>query len=131
MSHLHLLYFFFIFFFVQVGADDKSVLDQIIDSLTSLANPNKNYGSQSKRISVKVGEIQESGMTKESDENTKSTVLIIGAGRVCRPAAEFLTSVGNISSRHWLNSCKETDIALQNDVQVLVASLYLKDAEEV
>ncbi|KAK3213308.1 hypothetical protein Dsin_018014 [Dipteronia sinensis] len=117
---------------VEVGADDRAILDQIIDSLTSLANPNENDGqSNGNRISLKVGKIQESDIKKEPDTKTNSAVLIIGAGRVCRPAAELIASIGSTSSGQWLKTCLETDLEEQNGVKVLVASLYLKDAEEI
>ncbi|KAL5853659.1 hypothetical protein ACOSQ3_008777 [Xanthoceras sorbifolium] len=118
---------------LEVGADDRAILDQIIDSLTSLANPSENDGQskENNRISLKVGKIQENDIKNGSDTKTKSAVLIIGAGRVCRPAAELLASIGSTSSGQWLRTCLETDIEEQNGVQVLVASLYLKDAEEI
>lgn len=116
----------------QVGADDRAVLDQIIDSLTSLANPKENNGLQSRKgneISLKVGKVQESGLKKEPETKSTSAVLILGAGRVCQPAAELLASVGSISSRKWLKICLENDF--EGRIQVLVASLFLRDAEEV
>lgn len=119
--------------FGQVGADDRAVLDQIIDSLTSLANPKENNGIQSKKgngISLKVGKVQESGRKKESETKSTSAVLIIGAGRVCQPAAELLASVGSNSSHQWLKTCMENDFE-GHRIQVLVGSLFLKDAEEV
>lgn len=117
----------------QVGADDKAVLDQIIDSLTSLANSDENYGilnKEANKISLTVGKVQENDI-KEYDIKGKTTVLIIGAGHVCRPAAELLSSVGSISSREWYKPGSDTDVEDQNAVQVIVASLYLKDAEQV
>lgn len=50
-----------------------------------------------------------------NENKRKLTVLIIGAGRVCRPAVELLSS-------------DEFD---DHDIQLIVASLYIKDAEEV
>ncbi|KAL7174871.1 hypothetical protein ACSBR2_028646 [Camellia fascicularis] len=116
---------------LEVGADDSAVLDQIIDSLTSIANPSENYGFQRKElnaISLKVGRIHKE---KRCDTKKKTVVLILGAGRVCRPAVELLTSIGSISSQQWLKTCMEADFEEQNDVHVIVASLYLKDAEEI
>ncbi|XP_044463727.1 alpha-aminoadipic semialdehyde synthase [Mangifera indica] len=117
---------------LEVGADDRAVLDQIIDSLTSLANPKENNGLQSRKgneISLKVGKVQESGLKKEPETKSTSAVLILGAGRVCQPAAELLASVGSISSRKWLKICLENDF--EGRIQVLVASLFLRDAEEI
>ncbi|XP_010527055.1 PREDICTED: alpha-aminoadipic semialdehyde synthase [Tarenaya hassleriana] len=122
---------------LEVGADDRAVLDQIIDSLTRLANPNEDYVNPSKetnKISLKIGKVQEENGAKEKPEmmttKKKSTVLILGAGRVCRPAAELLASVGNISAQQWYEACLGSDPGEQTDVRVLVASLYLKDAKE-
>uniref|UniRef100_A0A5B7CDN9 Putative alpha-aminoadipic semialdehyde synthase isoform X2 n=1 Tax=Davidia involucrata TaxID=16924 RepID=A0A5B7CDN9_DAVIN len=118
---------------LEVGADDGAVLDQIIDSLTSIANPSENnrYPNQNTNmISLKVGKVQESDIKKGYDAKRKTAVLILGAGRVCQPAAELLASIGSISSRQWLKSCVVADFEEQNDIQVIVASLYLKDAEE-
>ncbi|XP_050218217.1 alpha-aminoadipic semialdehyde synthase [Mercurialis annua] len=119
---------------LEVGADDREVLDHIVDSLTSLANSDENQGHLNKeanKISLKVGKVHENGSKKDYDMKRKTSVLIIGAGRVCRPAAEFLASVGSISSHEWYKACLDTDFEEQNDVQVIVASLYLKDAEEI
>ncbi|KAK4364803.1 hypothetical protein RND71_016161 [Anisodus tanguticus] len=75
-----------------VGAEDKAVLDKIVDSLTSLANSSNSLGSQAKEnnISLKVGEFQETIMDDKCDAKK---VLILGVGRVCRPAAELLASI--------------------------------------
>jgi alpha-aminoadipic semialdehyde synthase len=118
----------FSYCFGQVGAHDRAVLNQIVDSLTSLANPDESNGS---RISLKVGKVQQNDMNKGNDTKRKAAVLIIGAGRVCRPAVELLTSNENTSSREWYKACLNTDFEGQNVVEVVVASLYLKDAEEV
>lgn len=58
-------------------------------------------------------------------------VLVLGAGRVCRPAVEFLASIGSGTSRLRLETFIPGDFEEKNDVQVIVASLYLRDAEEV
>ncbi|KAK4370156.1 hypothetical protein RND71_009631 [Anisodus tanguticus] len=115
---------------LEVGAEDKAVLDKIVDSLTSLANSSNSLGSQDKEnnISLKVGEFQETIMDDKCDAKK---VLILGAGRVCRPAAELLASIGSMPSRQGLKSSITADFEEQNCVQVIVASLYLKDAEEV
>lgn len=122
-----------ILLFWQVGADDSAVLDQIIDSLTSLANASENNRDQISginRISLRIGKVQETATQKGPGTKGTSSVLIIGAGRVCRPAAELLASFGS-PSRQMQKTCMETDFEWQNDIRVLVASLYLKDAEEV
>lgn len=110
-------------------------MDQIIESLTRLANPDKDNKSprrETNKMSLKIGKVQQENVVKEKpeEEMTKksSAVLILGAGRVCRPAAEFLASVRNISSQQWYKTYLGTE---QTDVRVIVASLYLKDAKEV
>lgn len=109
---------------LQVGADDSAMLDQIIDSLTSLANPRSKEGILKEReLSLKIGKIS-AYSTEDSMPRKEQAVLILGAGRVCRPAAEFLTSKEN-SYCGGLNGC---DVG---GFHVIVASLYQKDAEEV
>ena len=99
-------------FILQVGADDTTTLDKIIDSLTSIANAHRGDPNAAE-ISLKIGRVSECGIDGSMDK-VGPKVLILGAGRVCRPAAEFLTSYQNIDQVH-----------------VVVASLYQKDAEEV
>ncbi|KAK4478988.1 hypothetical protein RD792_014495 [Penstemon davidsonii] len=117
---------------LEVGADDKAVLDKIIDALTSLANPGEaRVNCKNNMISFKVGKFKETIIEKESEIKSEAVVLILGAGRVCRPAAEFLTSIGRSSSRQWLNTCTTSDSKEKTSVRVTVASLFLKDAEEI
>ncbi|GFP97632.1 alpha-aminoadipic semialdehyde synthase [Phtheirospermum japonicum] len=108
---------------LEIGADDKAVLDKIIDSLTSLANSSDGrVDSKQNRISLKVGKFEEADIEKENEINNRAVVLILGAGRVCRPAAELLTSIDRCCSEKYSN---------EKSVHVIVASLYLKDAEEI
>ncbi|KAH0655174.1 hypothetical protein KY285_030056 [Solanum tuberosum] len=97
---------------LEVGAEDKSVLDKIVDSLTSLANPSNSLGSQDKEnnISLKVGEFHETIMDEKYDAKK---VLILGAGRVCRPAAELLASIGSMTSRQLPKSSVTADFEEQ------------------
>ena len=83
------------------------------------------------KISLKVGKLQETGVKQEFDSKRTRSVLILGAGRVCQPATELLASIGSSSSHQWYKTCLETDSEEQNDVHVIVASLYLKNAKEV
>ncbi|KAK6131718.1 hypothetical protein DH2020_034515 [Rehmannia glutinosa] len=116
---------------LEIGAEDKAVLDKIIDSLTSLANPSEGHvNSKHNTLSLKVGKLEETDTEKENEIKKGNVVLILGAGRVCRPAAEFLTSIGRGSSKKWLNSYM-TDESKEKSVCVIVASLFLKDAEEI
>lgn len=121
----------------QVSADDRAVLDRIIDSLTSLTLIAKTDGNikslnkETDNFSLRVGKVQENDTKKEHDLKRKPGVLILGAGRVCQPAAELLASIGSTSSRQWFKTCIEDELEEQNGVHVIVASLYLRDAEEV
>lgn len=85
-------------------------------------------------ISLQVGKVQENGIENgiENGNETrrKTAVLILGAGRVCRPAVELLAST-DISSSQWSKNCTEVYFGEPTDCQVIVASLYLKDSEEV
>lgn len=97
--------------------------------MTSIANASEDYNFTNKEtnmVSLKVGRVQEIGY----DTKKKTVVLILGAGRVCQPAVELLASIGSKSSRKGLNSCI-ADFEERNCVEVIVASLYQKDAEEV
>ncbi|KAL6010490.1 hypothetical protein ACLOJK_000923 [Asimina triloba] len=116
---------------LEVGADDRSTLDQIMDSLTTIAHPRdkgQKFDKHTNSLSLKVGRISECNTKNGDDTKGKATVLILGAGRVCRPAVEFLASVGNNSS-HQLLKTYMGDVEEPKDVKVIVASLYLKDAE--
>ncbi|KAI3443496.1 hypothetical protein Pfo_000161 [Paulownia fortunei] len=117
---------------LEIGADDKAVLDKIIDSLTSLANPSEGHvASKNNIISLKVGIFEETDIEKENEIKSEAAILILGAGRVCRPAAEFLASIGRGSSNKWLNSYMTDDSKEKTSVYVIVASLFMKDAEEI
>lgn len=123
-----------IFCFWQVGADDRAVLDQIIDSLTAIANPSDNSGlsnQERNKISLKVGKVQESSIKEGHEIETKPAVLILGAGRVCQPAAKLLATNGSFASHQQYEACLENNFIEHNGVEVIVGSLYLKDAEEV
>ncbi|XXG81568.1 hypothetical protein AAC387_Pa09g2165 [Persea americana] len=117
---------------LEVGADDSAILDQIIDSLSNIAHHGENsqvFNKDTNTLSLKVGRRGE-GTTEDREKSKKPTVLIIGAGRVCQPAAEFLASIGTVSSRQWFKTCMAADYEKSNDIKVIVASLYLEDAEE-
>lgn len=119
---------------VEVGADDKAVLNRILDSLSSIADSGERLGSRNKEgnvLSLKAGKLLETSLEREHDANNKFKVLILGAGRVCKPAVEFLASLGGISAQEQLKSCISNDFEEENCVEVIVASLYLKDSNEV
>ncbi|XP_028782509.1 alpha-aminoadipic semialdehyde synthase-like isoform X2 [Neltuma alba] len=104
---------------LEVGANDRAVLDQIIDNLTSL------------KISLRLGKVQQSSLKSEPEPKKKAAVLILGAGRVCQPAAEMLSSIGSFSSSQWCKPLVEYDYEEDTDIEVIVGSLYLKDAEQI
>ncbi|CAN6253034.1 unnamed protein product [Urochloa humidicola] len=110
---------------LQVGADDTGTLDKIMDSLTSLANAHGGDCDAGKEteLALKIGKVNECE-TGGTVGQGGPKVLILGAGRVCRPAAEFLTSYPNKCS--YVVDDNNTD-----QIHVIVASLYKKDAEEI
>ncbi|KAJ0981012.1 hypothetical protein J5N97_009267 [Dioscorea zingiberensis] len=112
---------------VEVGADDPAILDSIIDSLSSVAHSSSKVGHprKEKELSLKVGKMVE----VKDCLIQRPAILILGAGRICRPAVEFLASVGKRSSL-FLKECQVSEFEEIEEFQVLVASLYLKDAEE-
>ncbi|CAM0943629.1 unnamed protein product [Alopecurus aequalis] len=103
---------------LEVGADNTTTLDKIIDSLTSVANAHRGDPN----AEIKIGKVSECG-TGDIMDKVGPKVLILGAGRVCRPAAEFLASYKNIDG----DGANDDKI---DQVHVIVASLYKKDAEE-
>ncbi|EES05910.1 hypothetical protein BDA96_04G344300 [Sorghum bicolor] len=109
---------------LEVGADDTATLDKIIDSLTSLANEHGGDHDAGKEteLALKIGKVNECETDATVDKGGPK-VLILGAGRVCRPAAEFLASYPNICTYG-------VDDHNTDQIHVIVASLYQKDAEE-
>ncbi|KAF8730179.1 hypothetical protein HU200_017151 [Digitaria exilis] len=109
---------------LKVGADDTTTLDKIMDSLTSLANAHGGDHDAGKEtdLALKIGKVNECD-AGDTMEKGGPKVLILGAGRVCRPAAEFLASYPNS------NYC--VDDNSPDQIHVIVASLYQKDAEEI
>ncbi|CAA7395006.1 unnamed protein product [Spirodela intermedia] len=113
---------------LEVGASDARTLDQIVDSLSSIASRKSLIFNKEKNFEGKMSAgVVETG--KDLSRNPK--VLILGAGRVCQPAAVFLASVGRMFSGHMFRTWQQVDEEELEDVQVIVASLYLKDAEEI
>ncbi|KAL8260783.1 hypothetical protein R6Q59_024832 [Mikania micrantha] len=111
---------------LEVGADSSAVLDKIVDTLTSIANQKEDDKGKTNILSLKVGEVKDASIKLGYGSKKRNTVLILGAGRVCRPAVEFLASLGSNSS------CKiAAEFEEHNYVQVIVASLFLKDAKEI
>jgi alpha-aminoadipic semialdehyde synthase len=110
---------------LEVGADDTATLDKIVDSLTSLSNAHGGDHDARKEteLALKIGKVNECG-TGDTVDKEGPKVLILGAGRVCRPAAQFLASYPNICSYG-------VDDNNTDQIHVIVASLYQKDAEEI
>lgn len=96
-------------------------MDKILDSLTTLANSGEKGGIVPKEseLFLKIGKIN-ANETDNSLSEKRPAVLILGAGRVCRPAAVFLASIGKKHN----GDCSE-------GVHVIVASLLQEDADEV
>ncbi|KAJ4792712.1 Lysine ketoglutarate reductase/saccharopine dehydrogenase [Rhynchospora pubera] len=103
---------------LEVGADDISMMDKILDSLTTLANSGETDGIVPKEseLSLKIGKVSANDIDNIVPRK-RPTVLILGAGRVCHPAAVFLASTG-----------KNRDSS--EGVHVIVASLFQEDADE-
>ncbi|KAI3839886.1 hypothetical protein MKX03_025151 [Papaver bracteatum] len=97
---------------------------EIMDSLNSLASANedsRDFDKNENKFSMKLGKVSEN----------RPAVLILGAGRVCRPRAEFLAAAGSILYSQSFKTCLGNDDTDEpKDVQVILASLYLKDAQE-
>ncbi|XP_078157714.1 lysine-ketoglutarate reductase/saccharopine dehydrogenase bifunctional enzyme isoform X2 [Carex rostrata] len=105
---------------LEVGADDTSMMDNILDSLTTLANSSEKHGIVSKEsdLSLKIGKVN-ANETDNCVPEKRPAVLILGAGRVCRPAAAFLASIE-----------KDHNGYSSEGVHVIVASLFQEDADE-
>ncbi|XP_078429524.1 lysine-ketoglutarate reductase/saccharopine dehydrogenase bifunctional enzyme isoform X4 [Wolffia australiana] len=117
---------------LEVGAEDCRTLDQILDSLASIAfrkcgilHKEKNTSPFTCRTSFEV--------TEENGEimSCSPKVLILGAGHVCQPAVDLLASAGRMFSGNVFRSWEQFDGSEIDDVHVIVASLYLKDAVEI
>ncbi|KAK4793656.1 hypothetical protein SAY86_024091 [Trapa natans] len=106
---------------LEVGADDQTVLDQIIDSLNSLANKIQSDDDDMEENSLVVGKVESNGCDIKLNPKRSASVLILGAGRVCQPAVELLAS---------RSFCK-LDGEGEDGIEVIVGSLFLKEAEEI
>lgn len=80
---------------------------------------------------MRLGKIQHNILKNGPEPKKKAAVLILGAGRVCQPAAEMLSSIGSFSSSQWCKRLVEYDYEEHTDIEVIVGSLYLQDAEQV
>ncbi|KAL2645399.1 hypothetical protein R1flu_012986 [Riccia fluitans] len=114
---------------LEVEADSEKILDQIVDSLAAIASheessSNKNcIRARSPERSVYLASKSLRIMNSNSEDVSK--VLILGAGRMCEPAVKYLASQGNVFP--------PDDSPAQDglNVHVIVASLFLRDAQKV
>eukprot|EP01018_Ginkgo_biloba_P028011 Gb_24725 [translate_table: standard] len=121
---------------IEVSANNRDVLAYIVDMLAAVANPDREHsniivGKELKQPSPRISKTSDSLMQMEDHFDKKPAVLVLGAGRVCEPAVEFLALNGcNIlGSQSAMGT--NTDTEAVQGVQVIVASLYLKDAQKV
>lgn len=71
-------------------------------------------------------------LAEEKDRSKKSSVvLVLGAGHVCRSTVKFLASVKNTSHCNTYKECEGINGDVFEKVEIIVASLYQRDAEEV
>lgn len=76
--------------------------------------------SKNNMISLTVGKFNDNDIGKENEIRREAAVLILGAGRVCQPAAEFLTEFAQGSSKKWLNSYITEETEEKTSVHVIV-----------
>ncbi|KAL4564291.1 hypothetical protein LXL04_028351 [Taraxacum kok-saghyz] len=113
----------------------RSLINKIVNTLTCNCTANSKEGHKSlsnektNMYSMKVGQVKDSCVKLGYRSKKKSTVLVLGAGRVCQPTVELLASIGSDSSPDRIRSCGVSEFEEQNCVEVIVASLFLKDAE--
>ncbi|KAG6542771.1 hypothetical protein Mapa_015848 [Marchantia paleacea] len=114
---------------LEVEADNEQILDGILDALAAIASHKDSHSNgsfirgrspdRSSYLTAKSSRVMDS-----SNENV-SRVLILGAGRMCEPAVKYLAAQGSIAPPGEPSG--EVDV----HVQVIVASLFLKDAQKV
>lgn len=117
---------------LEISADEVTILDQICDTLSSLANPShKDSGTsiKDKELALTVNKVIERMGREINGSLKRPAVLILGAGRVCQPAAELLASAGDLYSNSF-KRFENDDAQVDKEFEVIVASLYQKDAEE-
>ena len=107
----------------QVTAESKEALNGIVDKLAKIAVQGSSTRQSRKEIRMEDGSETQQG---EDASRGGSRVLILGAGRMCEPAVRYLTSTGQ-QFRAKRGSHGSTD----GGVSVVVASLYIEDAQKV
>lgn len=110
---------------LQVEADSEEALNGIVNKLAVIAREgrNKQYWNGHAIYSRKT---KQSLLQKLKDRGSTGgpQVLILGAGRMCEPAVKYLSDGQFITPRNL-----QQPVHVQ--VGVVVASLYLSDAEKV
>lgn len=98
-----------------MSANDKDQLHNILENLSFVANSENRTTT---RLLKQTTNSPPNSLTETNEAYHKSsTGLLLGAGRVCQPAVEFL-AFNNSST-------------VSKGIQIIVASLYLQDAEKV
>lgn len=113
---------------IEVSANDKDLLAHIVDLLAAVANSDNDCGNRGLEKEINLSSRRNREMKVTPDQ--KSAVLILGAGRVSQPAVEFLALNGSNFSESPISGNTKTSRAV-NGVQVIVASLYLNEAQKV
>lgn len=121
---------------IEVSANDKDLLAHIVDLLAAVANSDNeriNWGVENeiKESSVRNRESKDNSLQMKESSNEKFAVLILGAGHVSKPAIEFLALNGCNYYESQNSRIRETSREAVNNIQVIVASLYLQDAQKV
>ncbi|KAG0626104.1 hypothetical protein M758_2G102500 [Ceratodon purpureus] len=111
---------------LEVTAQSKEALSGIVDKLAKIAV----QGSITRQGRM---EGREDGFEMPQEEACSvrggSQVLILGAGRMCEPAVKYLTTTGR-----QFRAKKDSHVgngSIDERVSVVVASLYIEDAQKV
>lgn len=124
---------------LEVMADSQEALSQIVDLLASVAHHSESgniYPHEKKRFlresSLQIASSNDGVIQQKSDcnENNLAKVLIIGAGRMCEPAVNYLVYHGLCLDETFLGeqTAPVSGSYGGSGVWVTVASLFLEDA---
>ncbi|CAM6098157.1 unnamed protein product [Calypogeia fissa] len=119
---------------LEVEAESEEQLVKIVDALAAVAAHSETHivdailGGDERRTSYQQSRLRRASnspvLTEAMDEDQVLTVLILGAGRMSEPAVTYLAFHGNNLPSAGGKSSKRK-------LQVVVASLYLQDAQMV
>nr|XP_024367705.1 alpha-aminoadipic semialdehyde synthase-like isoform X2 [Physcomitrium patens]XP_024367706.1 alpha-aminoadipic semialdehyde synthase-like isoform X2 [Physcomitrium patens]XP_024367707.1 alpha-aminoadipic semialdehyde synthase-like isoform X2 [Physcomitrium patens]XP_024367708.1 alpha-aminoadipic semialdehyde synthase-like isoform X2 [Physcomitrium patens] len=110
---------------LEVTAGSQDALNCIVDKLAEIAVKGSNIRHRELEGSRDISESNENGIALEKNYQ----VLILGAGRMCEPAVRHLTST---KRRFRFREASYVDNGLVDEcVSVVVASLYIEDAQRV